>query len=111
MISPPDSVLCINIIVDFHFHLIWFLFVICNCSWAKSLDLLGAGKLGDPGEHKIKRRQSYREKHDLSSDEEFTFVKTFTTIVLERNQLHILTDGGKFKKGGKKFQEKMCHSY
>ena len=55
-----------------------------------------ASKLGDPGEHKIKRRQSYREQHDMSSDEEPVFIKTFTTIILERNQLHILTDGGSY---------------
>ena len=34
-----------------------------------------ASKLGDPGEHKIKRRQSYREQCDLSSDEEVIFRK------------------------------------
>ena len=44
-----------------------------------------ASKLGDPGEHKIKRRHSYREQCDLSSDEEVIVRKTFTIIVLERN--------------------------
>ena len=85
MISPPDSVFFINVIVDFHFCLTSFLFVICNCYCAKSLDLLMASKLGDPGEHKIKRRQSHREQRDLSSDEEVIVRKTFTIIVLERN--------------------------
>ena len=44
-----------------------------------------ASKIGDPGEHKIKRRQSYKEQCDFSSDEEVIVRKTFTITVLERN--------------------------
>ena len=68
MISPPDSVLSI-----------WFLFVKCNSYYPKSLDLLEEGKLGDPGEHKIKRRQLYREHRDLSSDEKVIFREESTS--------------------------------
>ena len=98
MISPPDSVFSINIIDSrLSLCLIWFFFVVCNFCRAKLLDLLGTGKLGDPREHKIKRRQSYREQLDLSSDEEVIFrKKTFATINLERNQLHTLTEGGSY---------------
>ena len=76
MISPPDSVLSI-----------WFLFVKCNSYYPKSLDLLEEGKLGDPGEHKIKRRQ-YTESNVICHQ--------MKKLYSERNQLHILTDDGSY---------------
>ena len=67
------------------------------CLFLSFCTLVGTGKLGDPREHKIKRRQSYREQLDLSSDEEVIFrKKTFAIINLERNQLHTLTEGGSY---------------